>query len=59
MTQSPRDSILWMLANSDGKMERSKLMRCAGIRYALLEVLLHELAREGRIRISGEMVTLL
>jgi hypothetical protein len=35
-------------------MERSRLRRCAGIKLADLDPLLRELAREGKIRISGE-----
>jgi len=49
---------LWILANSGGKMERSRLRRCVGMGYADLDPILEELAREGRIRISGEMIAL-
>jgi hypothetical protein len=56
--QSSRDRILWILANSGGKMERSRLRRCAGMRYATLDPILTELARECRIRISGQRITL-
>ena len=55
--QSPRDRILWILSNSDGKMERSRLRRCAGMKLSDLNPILVELAREGRIRITGEMVS--
>jgi len=56
-SQSPRDRILWILTNSGGKMERSRLRRCAGMRYADLDPILDELAREGRIRIdAGNMI---
>ena len=58
-SQSPRDRILWLLANHDGKMERSRLRRCMGRRYALLNPILEELARKGRNRIDGEIVSLL
>jgi len=34
--QSPRDRILWILANNGGKMERSRLRACTEMRYALL-----------------------
>jgi len=54
--QSPRGRILWILSNSGGMMERSRLRRCAGMRFADLDTLLVELAREGRIKISGEIV---
>jgi len=39
-------------------MDRSRLRRCAGMRLADLEPILGELAREGRIRITGEMISL-
>lgn len=45
--------------NSSGKMERSRLRRCAGMRLADMEPILGELAREGRIRITGEVVLLI
>jgi len=51
-SQSPRDRILWILANSGGKMERSRLRRHVGVRYAVLDPLLAELIEEGRIRIE-------
>ena len=44
--QSPRDRALWLLANNGGKMERSRLRRCTGMRYADLDPILAELARE-------------
>jgi hypothetical protein len=47
-----------MLSESGGKMVRSRLRRYAGMRYALLDPILEELAREGRIRIEGENITL-
>ena len=57
--QSPRDRILWILSNSGGKMERSTLRRRVGMRLADLEPILGELAREGRIRITGEIISLI
>jgi len=59
MPQSPMDRILWILSNSGGKMERSTLRRRVGMRLADLEPILGELAREGRIRITGEMVSII
>ena len=50
--QSPRDRILWILANSGGTMERSRLRVRTGMRYALLNPILEELAREGRIEMT-------
>jgi len=62
LSQSSRDRILWLLANHDGKMERSGLRRRRGMRYALINPILEELAREGRIKISlrkyGDIVSL-
>jgi hypothetical protein len=43
--QFPRDRVLWILTNSGGKMDRSKLRRCAEMRYTLLDPFLKELAR--------------
>ncbi len=59
MMQTPRDRILWILSSSSGKMERSTLRRRVGMRLADLEPILGELAREGRIRITGEMVSII
>jgi hypothetical protein len=59
MSQSHRDRVLWILTNSGGKMDRSRLRRCAGIKLADLNLILGELAREGRIRITGEVVSLI
>ena len=55
LSQSPRDRILWILADNDGKMERSRLRARTGMRYALLNHILEELAREGRIRLTTSM----
>jgi hypothetical protein len=41
-----------MLANNDEKMEQSRLSASTGMQYALLNPILEELAREGRIRIT-------
>ena len=40
-------------------MERSRLRAATGMRYALLNPILDELVKEGRIRISSEMITLI
>jgi uncharacterized protein YjhX (UPF0386 family) len=58
-SQSPRDRILWILANSGRKMERSRLKRCAGMKLADLDSILGELAKGGKIRISGEAISLI
>ena len=56
--QSPHDRILWILATSGGKMKRSDLRRRVSMRLAELEPILEELAKEGRIRTSGDIVSL-
>ena len=62
-SQSPRDRILWILADNGGKMERSRLRARTGMRYPLLNPILEELAREGRIKIAvgnqGDLVSLM
>jgi hypothetical protein len=58
-SQSPRDHILWILTNSGGRMEQSRLRRCTGMRLADLSTILGELARDGKIRISGEAISLI
>ena len=50
LLQSPRDRILWILANSGCKMERSRLRRCMGMKYTDLDPVIAELARDGMIR---------
>ena len=52
--ESPRDHILWILAGSGGRMERSKLRRASGLKIALLDPILDELMKEGRISITGK-----
>ena len=43
------DRVLWILANSGGKMKRSDLRRRMAMKYADLDPILEELAKEGRI----------
>jgi hypothetical protein len=57
-SQSPRDRILRLLSNHGGKMERSRLRAFMSVRYVYLNPLLEDLAREGKIRISGEMISI-
>ncbi len=53
------DRIIWILDNNGGHMDKNTLQRCIGMSDALLDPTLDELAREGKIRIIGEIVTLL
>jgi hypothetical protein len=57
-SQSPHDRVLWILSEHGGQMERSRLRRHAGRRYALLDPILEELGRDGKIRVSDEMIAL-
>jgi predicted transcriptional regulator len=59
ISQAPRDRILWILTNNDGRMERSRLRARTGMRYSLLNPILEELVKEGRIRISNEIIILI
>jgi predicted transcriptional regulator len=62
LSHSPRDRVLWILAHHGGKMKRSRLRAATGMRYAMLNPILEELAREGRIRFTpsedGDLVSL-
>jgi hypothetical protein len=40
-------------------MERSRLIRCTGMKLADQDHILAELAMEGKIRISGEAISLI
>jgi hypothetical protein len=63
VSQSPRDRVLWILANNGGKMERSRLRARTGMRYALLNPILEELASESKIKITvgkqGDLISLI
>jgi hypothetical protein len=50
LSQSPRDRILWTLAAHGRKMERSRLRRCMGVEYALLNPILEELAGKAGLK---------
>jgi hypothetical protein len=52
-------TVLRLLANNGSKMELSRSRASTGMRYALLLLILEELAKEGRIGIFGEMATLI
>ena len=57
MTQSQRDKVLWELANSN-RLKKSNLRRRTGLRQSELDSILEELEKEGRIRISGYIISL-
>jgi hypothetical protein len=55
-SQSPRDKVL--LALVTGSMEKNHLRQYTKLKLSELEPILEELANEGRIRISGDTVSL-
>ena len=57
-SQSPRDRVLWILSEHGGQMKRSRLRAATGMRYALLDPIIEVLARDGKIRMDDEIVTL-
>jgi hypothetical protein len=58
-SQSPRDRVLWLLTTSGGRITRARLRSHTGMRYALLDPILVELSREGRIKTEDDIITLL
>ena len=58
-SQSPRDSILWILSNHNGQMKIGELRRYAGLRLHELVPILEDLEREGKIGINGKIVFIL
>ena len=56
------DRILWLLEDNDGKMERALLRRRIGWKYVILDPILKELEKEGRIKVTlgqkGSMISL-
>jgi len=59
LSQSNRDRILWILASSNGKLERSRLRKRMAMKYVDLDPILLKLAREGKIRIYEEIISLI
>jgi hypothetical protein len=63
LSQSMRDRILRLLANNGGEMERAFLRRRIGWRYPILDIIVDELEKEGRIKIRvgkrGDLVSLI
>jgi hypothetical protein len=56
--QRPHDKVLRELNSHSAKMMRSMLMRSRGIEYAVLDPILEELIREGKVRIPEDMIIL-
>ena len=55
-SQSPRDKVLWELANH-GKMKKSDPRRHTKLNLSELEPILEELEKEGQIRIDANMIS--
>lgn len=53
ISQTMRDRILWLLENNGSKMERANLRRKIGWRYAVLDPILEQLEKEGKIKIAA------
>jgi hypothetical protein len=58
MIDPPRDKILWELS-THGKMKKRDLGQRSGLRQSELDPVREELAREGKISISGEAISLI
>jgi DNA-binding IclR family transcriptional regulator len=58
-SQSPRDSILWILNDHNGQMTIGELRRRMGLRLHELTPILVDLEREGKIRIDGKTISIL
>jgi hypothetical protein len=59
LSQSNQDRILWILASSNGKIERSRLRKRMAMKYADLDLILAKLTREGKIEIYENIITLI
>ena len=53
ISQTMHDRILWLLENNGSKMERANLRRKIGWRYAVLDPILEQLQKEGKIKIAA------
>jgi hypothetical protein len=53
ISQTMRDRILWLLENNGSKMERANLRRKIGWRYAVLDPILEQLEKQGKIKIAA------
>ena len=53
LVQTMRDRVLWLLENNGGKMERASLRRRIGWKYSVLDPIIDELEKEGRIKIAA------
>jgi hypothetical protein len=58
-SQSPHDSILWILSDHNGQMTIGELRRRMGLRLHELTPILEDLEREGKIGINGKIVFIL
>ena len=52
LVQTMRDRVLWLLENNGGKMGRAGLRRRIGWKYSILDPIIDELEKEGRIKIT-------
>lgn len=59
ISQPLRDRIIWILAECGGKMERSRLRNFTGRDYPILDPIFGALEKEGKIKITGEIIILM
>ena len=55
---SPYSKVIWALENNGSEMMKRELKDYAGIEDAILDPILEKLAREDRIRITGDVISL-
>ncbi len=58
-SQSPHDSILWILSDHDGNMKISELRQRTGLQLHEIAPLLEDLEKDGKIRTDGKKVSIL
>jgi hypothetical protein len=58
-SQSPRDRILWILNSHAGRMTLGRLRGETGMRYAIINPVLDDLRRKGKIRILDNIIELM
>ena len=59
IAQSLPDKILWTLNEHDPRMRRDELRRHTGLRMYEISSILEDLEKEGKIRIDGNIISLI
>ena len=58
-SQSPRDRILWILANRGWKLERSRLRQRMATKYVDLDPIQKDLSKKEKTKIFYKIITLI